>query len=334
MTRWIQLQLGGGALGDVRLVSEVTLAEMHRPRAVVSGGLVSAIFQQPEMPYLMYGMGWFVQQYRGHVAVHHGGNIDGFSALVSFLPRDGIGVVVLTNRNGTLLPTALALSAYDRLLGLEPVDWSGRYRLLRAQLEQAQEQGEAHEATDRKPGTEPSHAIGEYAAVYSHPAYGELVIHETGGELSLAYNGLTSPLEHWHYDVFRASVEPLEGLKLAFFSNLRGDVDRLEVALEPAVEPIVFDRQAPGSMRDPEFLARFVGEYDLMGMTVEVALRGGDTLTVTVPGQPTYTLVPYRGTEFELAGQEGFGLRFVVTDGKVAEAVFIQPNGVFSAQRK
>jgi hypothetical protein len=87
-------------------------------------------------------------------------------------------------------------------------------------------------------------------------------------------------------------------------------------------------------MRDPEFLAPFVGDYDLMGMTVEVALRGSDTLTVTVPGQPTYTLVPYRGTEFELAGQEGFSLRFVVADGTVTEAVFIQPNGVFTATRK
>ena len=54
------------------------------------------------------GLGWFIESYRGKKRVHHGGNIDGFSAQVSLLPADGIGVVVLTNLDGTPLPDILA----------------------------------------------------------------------------------------------------------------------------------------------------------------------------------------------------------------------------------
>lgn len=46
--------------------------------------------------------------------------------MVSLLPDDGIGVVVLANLNGTPLPTIVARQASDRMLGLEPVDWNGR----------------------------------------------------------------------------------------------------------------------------------------------------------------------------------------------------------------
>ena len=43
----------------------------------------------------MYGQGWFISDYRGHHLVEHGGNIDGFSALVSLLPEENTGVVAL-----------------------------------------------------------------------------------------------------------------------------------------------------------------------------------------------------------------------------------------------
>lgn len=58
--------------------------------------------------------------------IHHGGNIDGFSALVSFIPTENIGLVILTNAGGTLLPTYLANQIYDELLELESIDWHKR----------------------------------------------------------------------------------------------------------------------------------------------------------------------------------------------------------------
>jgi hypothetical protein len=57
-------------------------------------------------------------------------------------------------------------------------------------------------------------------------------------------------------------------------------------------------------------------------------------LTVNVPGQPQYHLVPELGGEFSLKEARIFRVRFEERDGKVAAMTFLQPNGVFTSKRK
>jgi hypothetical protein len=100
------------------------------------------------------------------------------------------------------------------------------------------------------------------------------------------------------------------------------------------VDPIRFERLPPAELSDPQFLQTLVGEYELGGAVCEVRLRGETALTVTVPGQPTYVLDPYRGTEFNLRGVSGYSVRFEVEGGEATGLAFVQPNGVFEAVRK
>lgn len=334
MARWLLLNLGSGEVDGTRVVSAAALRALHRPKVVVEGGLFSALFQQPEMPYLLYGRGWFVQPYRGHEMVHHGGNIDGFSARVTFLPRDGLGVVVLTNLNGTQLPTVVTLHLVDRFLGVEPADWSGRFQALQEQVEAAMEGGDANAELDRRQGTSPTHPLDEYTGTYTHPAYGALEIGRDGDGLTFSFHTLESPLEHWHYDVFRTTEEPVEGVKVVFQTDLSGHVSRLAAPLQTGVNPIQFERRPAAELSDPEVLAEYPGDYELLGGRVEVRLRDDGTLTVTVPGQPTYELTPERPDRFSLGEEEGYAVRFVRDeDGAVRELVFLQPQGNVPARR-
>jgi hypothetical protein len=67
---------------------------------------------------------------------------------------------------------------------------------------------------------------------------------------------------------------------------------------------------------------------------VNVALVAG-VLRLTVPGQPQYELVPAKGLSFNVKGLPGFSVEFQKdASGKISEAVFNQPNGVFRAARK
>jgi CubicO group peptidase (beta-lactamase class C family) len=339
MARWVELQLGAGTVDGTRVISPSALAPLHQPLMVVPGGLFAALFKQPEMPYLMYGMGWFVQPYRGHEMVHHGGNIDGFSARVTFLPNDGLGVVVLTNLNGTSLPTVATLDLLDRFLGEEPADWSGRYLAITEQLEGAEDQAETVEDVGRRRDTAPSHPLAEYAGTYAHPAYGDVEVTLPGDGLHLAYHTLESALGHWHFDVFRASEEDLEGIKVSFENGLSGHVERLVVDLQPGVEAIRFDKLPPAELADPARLAEYAGDYELMGLTLTVGVReteeGRGELTVAIPGQGVSALVPVRPDEFELADQEGYGMLFQRgDDGAVTGMVLIQPQGNMPAERK
>ncbi|MGH7540514.1 MAG: serine hydrolase [Gemmatimonadota bacterium] len=338
MIRWVRLQLGNGTVDGEEIVPAVAVQKTHTPHVVVDEGIFSLLFRQPETPYMMYGLGWFVQPYRGRRHIHHGGNIDGFSSLVSFLPDDGVGVVILTNLNGTPLPTVLALSLYDRLLDLEPRDWNARYDEIWKRVEAVQRQQAEGGGIERAEGTSPSHPLDAYVGIYAHPAYGALRIARAAEGLRGVYHDFVLDLRHFHYDVFEGTfAPPLEDMKVKveFSTNLRGDVDGLALPLEPAVDPIVFEREPPESMRDPAFLRQFTGAYDLMGLTARVLLREETgVLTLVVPGQPTSTLVPYRGTEFEIEGMEGASVRFVVEEGRVTEMVLIQPGGVLRAQKR
>ncbi len=124
MARWVQLHLGGGVIGGKRIVAARQIQDMHRPQMVIQ--TFPGLFEDTEIQQPAYGLGWFIESYRGKKRVHHGGNIDGFSAMVSLLPDDRVGVVVLSNLNGTPLPGIVARHASDRLLGLEPIDWHDR----------------------------------------------------------------------------------------------------------------------------------------------------------------------------------------------------------------
>jgi hypothetical protein len=306
---------------------------MHSPQIVVpSDSLLHRLSVHPEMPHLMYGMGWFIQNYRGHELIHHGGNIDGFSALVSFMPDIDGAVVVLTNMNGTMLNQTIMLGTYDRLLGIERIDWNARLQLTYAKLEAAQQQQE-EAVEERREGTQPSHDLAAFAAEYANPGYGRMTVGFDDGSLTFRYNSFEGPLEHWHYDVFRVGAGDAKGTMLTFTTNSRGDVEEVSIPFEASVDPIRFERLPPTRLSDPEFLQTLIGDYDLTGAVCEVSLRGATTLTVTVPGQPTYVLEPYRGTEYNLQGVTGYSVRFTVEGDAVTGLAFVQPNGVFEATR-
>jgi CubicO group peptidase (beta-lactamase class C family) len=353
MSRWLLLQLGGGKVGGTQLLTAQGLAELHKPQVVVgeSG-------QDPEITGTSYALGWFVESYRGHARVHHGGNIDGFSTMVSFVPREGVGVVALTNLNGTALPGIVARQAVDRLLGLTPIDWSARLLQRREAGRKADKAGKAKGAQERKTGTRPAHALDEYTGDYEHPAYGVVSVtlppaptapakpakgnaSPPSPALAANFHGILLALEHWHFETWKATpTDPAlsEGiLFLQFHDSVQGDVDRLTANLEPSVSEIAFGKKPPARLSDPAFLKDLTGVYvmiDNPSFTITVDLKGSG-LTAFVPGQPLYDLVPSRGTEFRLRQVTGFGMRFVLDEkGTVKEALLIQPDAVYTVRRK
>jgi hypothetical protein len=330
MLEWTRLHLNQGKAGDKQLLNTATMIKLHAPAMVMpQSGKYSEILNSA------YALGWLTNVYRGHQDVDHGGNIDGFSAEVMMLPQDNIGVVVLTNLDGTPFPDIIARYVSDVLLGLDPVDWSGRIKT-QVDAAKAGEEVASKDVSDRKPNTKPSHPLAEYAGEYENPGYGVLTVKFNGKSLETTYNNITAQLEHWHYDIFRAHSEELEGLKLYanFTTNNSGDIDRVSLPLEPSVKEILFTRIPPSIMSDPQFLRKFVGDYTLETQVSKISLKGDSAITLYVPGQPVYDLVPYKGTEFNIKGLTGFSVVFTVDkSGAVTEAVFHQPNGIFTAKR-
>jgi len=334
MIRYVQMHIDKGKVGDQQLLSEANSKQMQTPQMVMPGEV-----RYDELGHSSYGMGLVITSYRGEELIHHGGGIDGFISLLSFMPRRSMGVIVLTNFSGNNpVPTIVTRNVYDRLLGLDQVDWVSRVKEDQAKAEEAEAKAEESGYSDRREGTVPSHDLEEYAGTFEHPGYGRIEVGIEGGELSVTFHDMTSPLSHYHYDIFEvpeSDLDPMGGTKATFLYNKRGLIDRLAVPMEPAVDDIVFVRVPDEAMKSREFLERFVGEYEIGGQTLTVALQGEDRLTLSVPGQPTYELVPSQGMAFDLEGASGYSIEFKEeSSGAIAEMVLHQPNGTFVATRQ
>lgn len=331
MLKWVRMQLSDGTVDGKRVIQAATLRDMHSPHMPIG------LSDQKEFGAQDYGMGWFLTSYRGHYRVSHGGNIDGFAALVTLYPRDGVGLVVLVNQNGSALPNLITLHASDRIFGPPQRDWNGEALARRSAAAAEQRQAQQKKQSVRVLNTKPSHPLAEYVGDYVDPGYGTLAVGLDSGHLVGTFNGIRTTLEHWHYDVFdglRNPADPtFEDMKYSFTGNVKGDIDALAAPFEPFVDPIVFHRQPDARLQDSTYIARFTGRYALATDTFTVVRQGG-VLVLNVRGQPPYELAPYRRTEFDLKGRQGFSLVFTVdAQGGVTGLVSRQPNGVFTARR-
>jgi len=333
MVRWARVHVEQGRLDGEQHISEGALREMHTPQVALPN-----FPAEPGIGPMSYGLGWFVEPYRGHYRVHHGGNIDGFSALVTLFPFDGTAVVVLTNKNATGLPDLITRHVADRLLDLEPREWDREALQRRTAGAELQRDATAALAGQKVAGTSHDHPLADYAGVYRHQGYGNVTFQLDGGRLVAEYNGITAPLEHWHYEVFSGLENPddptFHRMKFRFDNDLEGRVAAVEVPLEIMVSPIRFERRPDERLYDPGYLARFAGEYHLGPQRIRFDVRG-DGLVLSIPGQPEFRLEPDLGAaSFRMRELQGFRIVFDVDDAdRVRAAVLHQPNGVFRAER-
>ena len=332
MIEWVKLQLNKGKRGDQTIISETNTRQLHSPQMVIADPLWSEIFGTS---MVSYGMGWFINPFHDEVLIHHGGNIDGFSALVSFMPGKNAGMVVLTNLNGNSLTHVITDTFYDRLLGTEGKDWHTYYMDFTTKMKEQAEQAKSQSASDQVPNTQSSHALDAYVGDYEFPGYGVFSVSKKDDKLVAVYNRLVMAVSHYHYDIFEAKVESLDtGFKISFYTDSKGNIGSVDVHLEPSVKPIVFTRMPDKTMANRAFLEPFVGKYEVMGMTLTIDLRGDTELVASIPGQGDQVLEAYQGTTFNLKGLTGFSIELKRdASGKVTEAVITQPGATLSATR-
>jgi len=332
MSQWLRVNLNKGKFGDRQLIKAETLADIHSPQMTTGASV-----ERPEISQGAYGLGWFVDSYRGHRRVLHSGGIDGFTARVTLLPDDKFGLVVLANIGGTSLPTIITHHAIDRLLNLTPIDWRGEALAKDKKRKEADKESESTKETQRKPGTKPSHALVEYTGEYDNPGYGLVRIGQSSDQLLATFNTTTTPLEHWHYDIFKAPErdgdEALANTKFNFQTDLDGNISTVAVQLAPQVKEIVFTRKPDSTLSDTNYIVRFAGKYDLSGHNLTIGLKGA-RLTVDIPGERQYQLVPNLDGGFTFKESQQLSLKFVTDKtGKVTSALLKRPSGVVSVPR-
>lgn len=327
MSKWVRFHLKDTTLWSEEILSSSQMDFMHSPQIIL--GLPA---KQPELTPPSYGLGWFVYYYKGHKVVEHGGNLEGFTSLVYLLPEDDMGLVILTNKNRSSLPKALARYTVDILLGLTEIDWNER-------ILSKKDKEEENEKEEKQPvaGTNPSHSWENYTGKFEHNGYGEIIIEaESDTSLSYSHNGFNYKVRHFHYDVFEGVNEAYDDNKLLNFkTNLDGEIESVEIILDVSVDPIVFKKLPPNQLKDSEFLSKLVGNYKAKELTMKVEYKSENVIQITPKGQPTFELVPYRGYEYKFKEVMGYSIEFIMdkSEENVVSARLIQPNGIFKVER-
>jgi CubicO group peptidase (beta-lactamase class C family) len=199
ISQWMLMQLGEpGEFRDSVIISPARMNDIHRPGIALPPGF--AYDQQSS-----YGLGWRITDYEGERILTHGGATDGFNTSIYLTPGKDLGIIVMTN-TFNLFREAVVYTLLDHYLKIEGNDWHAHYR--DRYLEVYDRAMEAREKIhdERKEDLAPWFERDEFEGVYSHPAYGEVVVNNGEEGLSISFWGGTieADLEHWQGNTFRA----------------------------------------------------------------------------------------------------------------------------------
>jgi hypothetical protein len=254
--------------------------------------------------------------------------------MVAMLPDEHLGIVVLTNMDGSFSRDVLWAYIADLYTRATPRDWSASYLKI---MDAARKQGkEAEVAVERSrvPETSPSLPLDKYAGVYSDSMYGDVKITKSGDKLRYAFGSFAGSLEHWHYDTFRAVMDdPRLGKSLLrFVLDVQGKPSTLKLELAPETEFTLTPPKA--SMESsialtPSEMQKYTGAFKPadLPLVIEIQIVNGQ-LKATVPGQPTYTLVPVSATRMRMAGDgvpDGFFFDYEFEGNAVKSVTLVQP---------
>ena len=217
-------------------IARAVIARSHQPQAKVSS-------QYLDFERSGYAWGWYTGTYKGRPILHHFGGFAGFHAHLSFMPEDGIGLVVLNNDDvlGAQLTNLIADYVYGVLLS-EP-DVKARSERRFAELEGKAAALRAKAVEQRKSiESRPwnlSLPRDRYVGTYTHAAL---------GDITLTLDQARRPVLRWGRLAATATgAEQRDHLRIEWVPN-SGEFVAFEV-VDGEVRALVFDRILFGKSR-------------------------------------------------------------------------------------
>ncbi len=342
MANWVTTWINGGKFKGKEILPASYVTEAMSSQMVVAPALPTK--EKPDVQFSTYGFGWIMASYKGHYRVEHGGNIDGFSASTCFFPSDSIGIVVLSNQNGSAVPSIVRNLIADRMLKLPYFDWATDLKRSADKAKATAKEAEKTKSSNRKTGTKLSHPLKDYEGLYNHPGYGTFEVWAANDSLFAKVGKDILWLNQYHYDIFEPyDKDPVDGIdttdkspqRFQFQMNEAGDIIAVTLGLEATLAPLKFSRAPKPKEITKEELQKYTGDYELGGAVAKVYIKDNKTLYVLVPGQPDYELVPVDKHKFSFKIMSTFSLVFDVNEnGESTGCTFVQPNGNFKAKKK
>jgi len=203
LIKWVNLNLNKGNFKGKQIIDKKEINECQTPQ-MINKTMYNLGFE--EIDFQSYGLGWFIESFKGNKVIYHGGNINGFSAMVGFIPGINSGFAYLTNLNASMIQNILSYYIYDLLLGNVPKDYNDmvleKYKHFEGLAKKHSEEFKNSFDKDLKP----SFDLKEYAGKFYNPAYGIFEIAYENGELFYQSKKGKFLLEHLSLNSFLTEI--------------------------------------------------------------------------------------------------------------------------------
>jgi CubicO group peptidase (beta-lactamase class C family) len=235
MSNWVLMHLNEGKHQGKQLLSNSAIYQTWLPHSILGNGNVL----HNKGHFLLYGLGWMLQEYNGRKIVAHTGGVNGFVTSVTLLPEEELGIIVLTNTDANNFFEALKWEIMDAYMGLPYRNYSSTYLGFHQQS-----QNDAAEWLKLKKDTVSTASdalpLSLYAGDYEHEVYGKMKITLENGKLISRFEhhkGREAVLELLSRGRFLATFnDPLYGVNEWKFSLDKEKVKSVTVRVADFVE--------------------------------------------------------------------------------------------------
>jgi CubicO group peptidase (beta-lactamase class C family) len=199
MSKWVLAQLNDGKVGQRQIIPALAIEATRQPQDYVG----NITYLSGEMSYELYGLGWFLQTYDNRQIVSHTGGVNGYVSSVTLIPKEHLGIVILTNTDVNNFYEAMKWDIIDAYLKQPFRDYNQRY-LNYFKVNQQKENAEDKKLRDsvalnRLPALSPAQYIGKYV----NELYGSMTVTQgMGNDLEMRFE---------HHPKMYAHLQPLGG---------------------------------------------------------------------------------------------------------------------------
>lgn len=238
LAMWNVLLMHEGNMDGRQIISQKMVREMTSPQMLVSDPVAAPLVGSLSMQ--SYGLGLFVENYRGHTVVQHSGHIDGFIADQCFIPSEDFACTVLTNSESPYGARAIRFCLLDAMLGLEAKPW---IEDLAKFYHQTIKSWESAEETVSDPAYPCPVSLEKICGQYENPGYGPITVTAKDDQLFVKLGTLTLKGRHCRGQYFIFTEDHVltgERLEGQIDLNIAGDVIGIGIKLDSASEKPVY----------------------------------------------------------------------------------------------
>ena len=278
-----------------------------------------------------YGMARNIEIYKGKVLTKHGGAMPGFHSQVIILPYNDIGIITFSigDQGASLGNTIIGYNLVDRLIGLEQTDWNGRRLTDHIKGKELSQKARSQVGFDHVEGTSPTHAIRDYAGVFTNKAYGDFTVDYKKDSLYFNFRNTILPLTHYHYNRFDTpDDEDFGKWSINFNVSPQGEISAAVVSIDEG--QVTFNKKPDESLANPEVLNQYAGKYEYAGSEFEIKLKDNK---LTMLGTTDNILTPYKKGIFKMEKFDDLQIEFIIENNEISGLKYKTPSGIYECKK-